>query len=89
MGKVFQLPDLCTVVEVEPYYQELNTFSTQPHDLEIDASKVERIDTAFIQLLIALEQMLNKAGKQLSYGQCSDVFKNACRILGYSLNPSN
>mgnify|MGYP000504184978 CR=1 FL=1 len=82
MHKVFQLPELCTVVEVEPYYQELNAFCSHQQDVEIDASKVERIDTAFIQLLIAFEQTLDKAGKQFCYGQCSDVFKNACRILG-------
>lgn len=89
MHKVFQLPELCTVVEVEPYYQELDAFFAHQQDIEIDASKVERIDTAFIQLLIALEQNLSQSGKQFRFGQCSDVFVNACRILGYSLSPQS
>ncbi|WP_016956343.1 STAS domain-containing protein [Catenovulum agarivorans] len=89
MHKVFQLPELCTVVEVEPYYQELAAIVTQQQNVEIDASKVERIDTAFIQLLIALEQNLQKSGTQFRYGKRSEMFNNACRILGYSFDPQS
>ncbi|EWH08701.1 hypothetical protein DS2_16154 [Catenovulum agarivorans DS-2] len=89
MHKVFYLPELCTVAEVETYYKELDAFYVQQQDVEIDASKVERMDSAFVQLLIAFEQAIKSADKELRYGPCSEVFKSSCRILGYSVFPNN
>lgn len=54
----------------------------QMQEIVIDASQVEQIDTANLQLLLVLKQECVKLQKKLRIDVPSDRFVKACQLLG-------
>ena len=53
-------------------------------DLELDGSQIERVDAAFLQLLVAVFRQGNETGKTVRWTGASSALKDSARILGLS-----
>ena len=52
------------------------------HDVEIDASKVEQIDTSALQLLLNFHQALSNDGRNILWKEPSEQLLNTAKLLG-------
>lgn len=77
-----ELPENLTISGVEKLHQELEVIAQQDKSVVIDASRVAKVDTAGVQLVCALVMDLAKHNLAYSWGEVSEVFRNASRILG-------
>jgi ABC-type transporter Mla MlaB component len=84
MTDTFTLPaelSIYTVAELAPAWRsQLAT----PHDdaLTIDATAVEQIDAAGVQLLLSLWRAAARSGRALHWTGASTVLTTACTALG-------
>ena len=80
---VVDLGNEVDVNRVAELYQELKVeVSMQSSKIDIDASSVERVDGAMIQMLVAFSQAYTGNGGILNWGTPSAEFSKAARILG-------
>jgi anti-anti-sigma regulatory factor len=80
-------PDLvldpgCTLRDSTELQFLLLTTDCSRREVVIDGSKVERIDTAGLQLLVAFAQLQKSAGRVLRWCGSSDVLILGSRTLG-------
>ncbi|CAO5676498.1 MAG: hypothetical protein NEHIOOID_00112 [Holosporales bacterium] len=77
-----QLPSAINQEDAQHLYDTLmNAIDSSIH-LEIDASKVERIGTSGIQVLVAAGRHLKDLGGSFHVKQCSNEFSQAFSDLG-------
>jgi ABC-type transporter Mla MlaB component len=78
---VIALPSQCLLRDVVEYRERLlNCIDAQ--SVSIDASAVERIDTAFMQVLLAFVRDRTAAREHLAWLNVSDTLIDAARVLG-------
>lgn len=86
---MFTLPPeltIYTVCECAPTWREAmhaaDALPAEVHHIEVDASGVNEVDGAGVQLLIALHHTANHKGRPLVLTQPSAALRRACERLG-------
>ncbi len=79
---VLKLPTLCTISAVEQLRALLLQRIEEPEALRLDATAVERIDTAGLQLLIAFLRDRKARQAKVIWVGCSDPLLRAAQTLG-------
>jgi ABC-type transporter Mla MlaB component len=51
--------------------------------IEVKASKVKKVDTAGLQIVIAVKRKLDKSGGQVIWSNPSEELVDSARILGF------
>lgn len=77
------LPVQCEMRSVVEFKSQLQPL-LENDDVTLDATVVERVDTAFMQMLLAFVSSRSKAGRTTAWSACSDVFAAAAKLLGMS-----
>ncbi|MEY3018608.1 MAG: hypothetical protein RL336_1743 [Pseudomonadota bacterium] len=77
----FVLPAALTIAEVEGLHDALQAMISSDHPC-LDASEVERIDTAAIQQILAFSKALQNTNTSLAWHACSDVFIASVEQIG-------
>jgi phospholipid transport system transporter-binding protein len=62
--------------------EELEKLLADSHSVEMDASAVERVDTAALQLLTVFARAAQRRGIALTWRNTSDVFKRSAVLVG-------
>jgi anti-anti-sigma regulatory factor len=78
---IIELPSVSTIAQAEDILKECQEIVLLNRDLIIDASKVEKIDTSVLQLLVSLQKTISEQHKVISWQQPSQTFCNACKTL--------
>ena len=63
-------------------YAHLKNALENGHVVEIDASEVQRVDTAILQVFLAYSQEAKLQGLQFCWQGVSEAFRNAVQLLG-------
>ena len=77
-----QCGEALTIAQAVEFHQKLKTAMDEGSTIELDASGVEKVDTAGLQLVVGLQRELDKVGGKLVWKQPSDVVKQAAVTLG-------
>ncbi len=72
----------CTIIRAEELHAQMETLLQSEHDVEIDTSQVEQIDTSALQLLLSFHSALHKAGRQLTWKTPSEQTLTSAKLLG-------
>ena len=81
---IIQLAQDFTIIGISEVYNVLTAHLEENHDIVIDASNVQSVDTAGLQLLLAFSLELNKRGCDLELRNPSDEFLEMCHLLDLS-----
>ncbi|HEY5806325.1 MAG TPA: STAS domain-containing protein [Povalibacter sp.] len=76
------LASSCTVKDASSIKQSLSAFTAHSGQVVIDASGVERVDTAIIQLLYAFVRDRLASDREVQWRTPSVAFLDAARLLG-------
>ncbi len=79
-----------TIVDVEEDADRVRTFLSgggKFGKITIDANKVERIDTAYLQLLLSVVASAHETDTELVLKQGSHAVQRLLKLYGISLNP--
>ena len=80
---LIELQEDIGVRNIKDFYLYLKNIIKIEPEIILDFNKVERIDLAFIQLLIAANRELHKSGKKLILKSVSNNIKNQLYISGF------
>jgi len=80
--EILDLGTKCTIIRAEELQAQMESLIQTGRDVQIDASKVEQVDTTALQLLISLHQALEKEGRTLSWHNPSEQTLNTAKLLG-------
>lgn len=83
-GQKITLETRHTIQNVGKLYDQLLSVFSNSEQIEIDASNVETIDTATLQLLIVLKLTADKSNKVVMIDFPSDAFIEAAELIGLS-----
>jgi phospholipid transport system transporter-binding protein len=72
----------CTIIRAEELHTQMETLLQSGLDVEIDASKVEQIDTSALQLLLSFHQTLENDGRNVLWKSPSDQLLTTAKLLG-------
>ena len=72
---------ILVIDDAKKIHEELNSYISQKNDVIIDASSVQMIDTAMLQLLAAFVQKLKSQGTKVAWDKPSDEFVNRAVFL--------
>jgi len=72
----------CTIIRAEELHAQMETLLQSEHDVEVDCSQVEQIDTSALQLLLGFHSALHQAGRQLSWKSPSEQTITSAKLLG-------
>jgi anti-anti-sigma regulatory factor len=72
----------CTIIKAEELHAQMENLIQGGHDVEIDASKVEKLDTSALQLLLSFHQVLTQDGRNLSWLNPSEHTVSTAKLLG-------
>lgn len=75
------LPAVLTIAEIEGLHDTLQAMTSVDHPT-LDASEIERIDTAAIQQLLAFTKALHNTNTTITWDGCSDIFLASVEQLG-------
>jgi len=78
------LESILNIQNVNKLYEELKNGLDRHNKIEIDASAVEQIDTANLQVLAVLKQTAVKLHKEIIFDFPSDKFLESAELLGLS-----
>lgn len=78
----FLLPAVVDISTVGEIYEALKLVVQESATVKVDASKVERITTSGVQLLLSAERTLNQGGGALMLADASDAFVSVLGGLG-------
>nr|WP_269783482.1 STAS domain-containing protein [Marinibactrum halimedae] len=68
--------------QVSELYEALGELFGDKKEIEIEAKKVSRVDTAGLQLFIAFQKKLSESGGKLLWRQPSDNLLKSAHLLG-------
>ncbi len=74
--------EVLDISRVSELYAELDVILNQSSLIEMDVSKIERIDVAGIQLLISLRNKVKSSGHEVAWVEPSDNFLRSVRLIG-------
>ncbi len=72
----------CTIIRAEELHAQMETLLQSEHDVEVDTSQIEQIDTSALQLLLSFHQSLQEAGRTLSWKTPSEQTITSAKLLG-------
>lgn len=81
-GPAYSLASSCTVKDAAALKQSLSSLIDTQAQVVIDASAVERVDTAIVQLLVAFVRDRLAADREVSWHAPSKALLEASRLLG-------
>jgi anti-anti-sigma regulatory factor len=76
------LPESMDIASAQELFKTFTGYTKKPADITLDASKVERITTPAIQLILALAKTLEADKHSLSIASPSEQFVAAFEDLG-------
>lgn len=76
------LDERVDISRAETIYSTFEEALQRSENVEIDASAVDRIDTAGFQVLVSFCRAVEKSGRKVSVSVASDVFSANARLLG-------
>ncbi len=80
---VIELPEQFTIASVMMISEKMfEAMKSETDIVKIDGSKVERADTAAIQLLCSFAKTANESHIQLGYEKPSEALRNSIDMLG-------
>jgi anti-anti-sigma regulatory factor len=83
MTRRLELPnELCVPAVAALRLACLEWLDAQDADELVDASRIDEVDAAGVQLLVALSRTLASRGRPLRLQAPSDALRDACRTLG-------
>mgnify|MGYP000680375698 CR=1 FL=1 len=74
--------DALGIAEVADFYATLLTTLAEGGPVNLDVSKLERIDAAALQMLYAFSKELTTHGDSLTWVSPSEAFMRSVRLLG-------
>ncbi len=74
--------DALGIAEVADFYATLLTTLAEGGPVNLDVSKIERIDAAALQMLYAFSKELATHGSSLSWISPSEAFLRSAKLLG-------
>ena len=80
-GNIVKLPSSLTISAVEALHQQLQPPAFEK-GLQLDASEVEVVDTAGLQLLLAAQQRLEVNGGTIEWVAGKDILSQALKTVG-------
>ncbi|NDF11995.1 MAG: STAS domain-containing protein [Proteobacteria bacterium] len=80
------LPAQLDIRAVESFYEEIKKLSERTTHITLDASKVERLTTPCVQIILSLAKYLTASGGALKITSPTVVFSLAFTDLGFSRN---
>lgn len=81
-GQCLDLGDKCTIIKSEDIHQKMEALLASDQEITIDASKVEQIDTASLQLLTCFYQALSTDGRVPKWNSPSEQTLLTAKLLG-------
>ena len=72
----------CTIIRAEELHKQMEDLLQTGHDVEVDASQIEQIDTSVLQLLLSFHQSLSQDGRSLSWKTPSEQTLASAKLLG-------
>jgi ABC-type transporter Mla MlaB component len=79
---LIELDSAITIRDVSELLEQLNNISPDKNELVFEASKVERVDTAALQLLSGFYLFAIDAGKKVIWNRPSEALCKAVELLG-------
>lgn len=76
------LPANLSIAEIETVYGDISSRLSEEGPIDLDAGAVERIDTAGVQLLLALIREGERNKRPTRWTATSDALLNCAEILG-------
>ncbi len=76
------LDERVDISRAEATYSKFEEAFQRSDNIDIDASAVERIDTAGFQILVSFCRALEKSGRKARITQASDTFCSNAKLLG-------
>jgi anti-anti-sigma regulatory factor len=76
------LPPVMDITTVQLWHDNLTIYANKPMDIRMDASAVEKISSAGIQLMVSLEKNIIQNQSHLIVEQQSSAFTEAFRDFG-------
>jgi anti-anti-sigma regulatory factor len=80
----FKLEPILVINNARALSQELNRFIENSDEINIDASAVEMIDTAVLQVLLAIANKARSEKREIHWIAPSDIFLSNISLLGIS-----
>lgn len=77
----YAIPEVVTIAEIESLHDALQSL-TESDGPVLDASAVQRVDTAAMQQFLTFKLALQNTNTELAWGECSDVFIASAKQLG-------
>ena len=72
----------CTIIRAEELHAQMEILIQSGKDVEIDASKVEQVDTSALQLLLSFHQTLSNDGRHVKWNAPSEQLIKTAKLLG-------
>jgi anti-anti-sigma regulatory factor len=86
MAKAIELPAIFCASEVSEVCETLKSqLSGRRKNLTLDMSKIERVDTLALQLLVSIQSSCQAKGGVLTLKNIPDAVKDASSLLGLSI----
>lgn len=83
MTRRLELPrELCVSAVAALHGACLDWLDAEDADERVDASRIDEVDAAGVQLLVSLSRSLAARGRALRLCEPSDPLRDACRTLG-------
>ena len=82
-AKVIKLDEKLDISKAENMLQVLKEAVEQGGSMSLDASAVNRIDTAGLQLLFSFKKTLEDQGSKMEITHPSQEFVNSARLVGF------
>jgi len=79
---VIDCGDVLGIANVADMYTHVLSSLAEGHAIQFNVSKIERIDTAAIQMLYAFSKEAGKQGHLLLWEGASEAFVRSAKILG-------
>ena len=80
--EILDLGTKCTIIRAEELHKQMEDLLQTGHDVEVDASQIEQIDTSVLQLLLSFHQSLSQDGRSLSWKTPSEQTLASAKLLG-------
>ena len=72
----------CTIIRAEELHAQMETLLQSEHDVEVDCSQLEQVDTSALQLLLSFHSALHQAGRQLTWKSPTEQTITSAKLLG-------
>jgi len=78
----FDLGEQAVIRHVADSFKELSELSASNEEISINCQNVKQIDTAFLQMLSVIKELVLKNGHSVQIIDPSEEFITSCQLLG-------